>query len=141
MIYAAMLLVFFLLGLQAYTTDVAFIEGEMVRVALWLNDNTPADSVIAAHDIGAIGYFTQRPLLDMAGLITPELVPFLSDELSLLGYLRNARPHYPVTAPGWPYNTIVETSGAQTVYRTNYVWTMEQGLNNMTVYQFPISDP
>ena len=141
MIYAAMVLVFFLLGLQAYVTDVAFIEGEMVRVALWLNENTPADSVIAAHDIGAIGYFTERDLVDMAGLITPELVPFLTDELSFLGYLRNRGPHYLVTAPGWPYNTIVQISGAQTVYRTNYVWTIEQGLNNMTVYQFLEAEP
>lgn len=136
MVYVAMVLVFFLLGLTAYLNDVAFINGEMVQVAHWLNDNTPEDAIIAAHDIGAIGYFTERQLVDMAGLITPDLVPFLAHEPSLFAYLRNFGAQYLVTAPGWPYEEIVGISGAQVVYSTNYAWTIEQGLNNMTVYEF-----
>ena len=141
MVYLAMVLVFFLLGLTAYLNDVAFINGEMVRVAHWLNENTPAEAIIAAHDIGAIGYFTERQLIDMAGLITPELVPFLTHEPSLFGYLRNFGAQYLVTAPGWPYDEIVQVSGAQLVYRTNYAWTVEQGVNNMAVYRFASAGP
>ncbi|MCB8960390.1 MAG: hypothetical protein H6651_08750 [Ardenticatenales bacterium] len=95
LVYVAMVLVFFLLGLTAYLNDVAFINGEMVQVAHWLNDNTPEDAIIAAHDIGAIGYFTERQLVDMAGLITPDLVPFLAHEPSLFAYLRNLRRPIP----------------------------------------------
>lgn len=70
--FALLLLVFLVLGGLAYQTDVAFIEGEMVQVAHWLQDNTDENAIIAAHDIGAIGYFAPRPLLDLAGLISPE---------------------------------------------------------------------
>ena len=49
------------LSSQAYAQDVAFIENEMVTMARWVNVNTPEDALIASHDIGAIGYFTERP--------------------------------------------------------------------------------
>ena len=42
--------------------------------------NTPPDALIAAHDIGAVGYFGQRRLLDLAGLVSPEVIPFIRDE-------------------------------------------------------------
>jgi DNA-binding LacI/PurR family transcriptional regulator len=57
------------IGAAAFAADVAIINSEMVAVAQWLERNTPPDALIAAHDIGAIGYFTGRPLLDLAGLI------------------------------------------------------------------------
>ena len=39
-------------------------------VAQWLDRNTPPNALIAAHDIGAMGYFARRPPLDLAGLIS-----------------------------------------------------------------------
>lgn len=132
--FGLLLLFFALLGAQTYATDVAFIEGEMVTVAHWLAQNTPPDALIASHDIGAIGYFGERPLLDMAGLISPELIPSLTDETALSHYLMAAGAHYLVTAPGWPYSHIIQATQADLVYQTNFIWTTEQGLNNMAVY-------
>mgnify|MGYP006863440366 CR=1 FL=1 len=40
----------------------------------WLAANTPADAVIAAHDIGALGYASERRILDLAGLVSPEIL-------------------------------------------------------------------
>lgn len=131
--FTAILGIFFLLGLQAYAHDVAFIEGEMVHMAHWIADNTPPDALIASHDIGAIGYFSERPLLDLAGLITPEIIPLLHDEAQLSAYVRRSPAHYLVTAPGWTYPAITATILPR--YTTNYAWTREQGLNNMTIYQ------
>jgi hypothetical protein len=116
---------------------VAFIEGEMVNVAHWLAENTPPDALIAAHDIGAIGYFAERPLIDLAGLISPQVIPYLTDEFALSHYLTGTHAQYLVTAPGWPYADIIKTSRATLLYQTNYTWTTEQGLNNMAVYQLP----
>lgn len=133
--FVTLVLVFLLLGAQAYATDVAFIEGEMVNVAHWLAENTPADALIAAHDIGAIGYFAERPLLDLAGLITPEIIPLLTDETALDRYIRDSRASYLVTAPGWPYEALASSDAATFEYTTGFEWTREQGFNNMTVYQ------
>jgi hypothetical protein len=133
--FSALLLIFLLLGAQAYAADVAFIEGEMVDVAHWLEQHTPAGALIAAHDIGAIGYFTERPLLDLAGLVSPEVVPLLADEVGLAAYVQQSGAHYLVTAPGWPYRLLLEIVPAEEVYRSRHAWTQEQGYNNTAVFR------
>lgn len=130
--FALMLMAFLFLGAIAYQSDVAFIEREMVQVARWLEENTDPDDLIAAHDIGAIGYFAPRPLLDLAGLISPEVVPYLDDPGAMADYVRQSNANYLITAPGWTYAPL--TDNTTPLYTTNYDWTVEQGLNNMAVY-------
>lgn len=69
----------FIAGVQAYRTDVRIIEEEMVTAAHWIADNLPPDDLLVLHDIGAIGYFAPRRILDVAGLITPEIVPYIGN--------------------------------------------------------------
>jgi hypothetical protein len=130
-----LLLIFLLLGLQAYSQDVAFINGEMVATARWLEKNTPDDTLIAAHDIGAIGYFTKKPILDLAGLISPQVIPLLANQEGLASYVKESGARYLVTAPGWPYEDIAKSSDVEAVYSTNYAWSQAQGINNMMVYK------
>lgn len=137
LVFAVLLVLFLVFGALAYAQDVAFVENEMVDVALWLRENTAPESLIAAHDIGAIGYFARRPLLDLAGLVSPEVIPFLADEEALAGYVLRRGADYLVTAPGWPYAALTGADGARLLYATGYPWTREQGLNNMAVYALP----
>src|SRR5690606_13267977 len=67
---AALVFVYFAVsvGPSVYQADVAIIEQEMVASARWIAENIPADELLAIHDIGAVGYFAPRPLLDVAGL-------------------------------------------------------------------------
>lgn len=95
------------LGAAQNARDVAFIETQMVQTAHWLNENLPANALLAVHDIGAIGYFTQNPLIDMAGLITPDVVPFIRDESRLAEYLDASGAEYLVTFSEW-YPQLVE---------------------------------
>lgn len=125
--------VYLFLGAQAYAADTAFIEHEMVATARWVEANTAADALIAAHDIGAMGYFAKRPLLDLAGLITPAIIPYLDDMEAIEAYILASDADYLVTAPGWPYEGV--TMGKTAVYSSNYEWTVEQGKNNTAVYQ------
>lgn len=134
-IFVILQIIFLVLGWPAYVNDVAVIEGEMVDVAHWLAENTAPDALIAAHDIGAIGYFAERPLLDLAGLISPEVVPMLADEQALAQYILQSKATYLVTAPGWTYTEVVKSTQVQLLYSTGFVLTQEQGLNNMAVYQ------
>jgi len=133
--FALLLIYFLFLGLLAYAQDVAFINAEMVSTARWLEKNTPPDTLIAAHDIGAIGYFGDRQLLDLAGLISPEVIPLLSDQDDLVSYVKDSGAEYLVTAPGWPYEELTKTEDAILLYSTDYAWTQEQGINNMEIYQ------
>ncbi len=122
---------FLLLGAQSYANDVTFIDTEMVKTARWLAENTPPDAVIAAHDIGAIGYFSARPLVDLAGLVTPEVLPFIRDESALLDFSRAQGAQYLVTFPGW-YPQMTES--LQAVYRTDSVWAPAHNHDNMAVF-------
>ncbi|MGV8018322.1 MAG: hypothetical protein AB2L26_09125 [Ignavibacteria bacterium] len=41
---------------------------------MWIKENTKPEDIIATHDVGAIGYYSDRKIVDVAGLITPELI-------------------------------------------------------------------
>ncbi len=131
---SALILVAFLwLGARAYARDVAFIETEMVAVANWVATETETDALIAAHDIGALGYFGGRPLLDLAGLVSPDVIPFIRDEDRLAAYLDSHRAEYLVTFPGW-YPALVRRSSP--VYQTGGSYSAELGGENMAVYRW-----
>jgi hypothetical protein len=132
--FGLLALIFLVLGLNAYGQDVATVNGEMVDVAMWLNENTPADANIAAHDIGAIGYFAKRQLIDLAGLISPEVIPFLEDEGEVVEFIRESEADFLVTAPGWTYEELTDSDETKLLYVTDLVSTRELGFNNMAVY-------
>ncbi len=134
MTFAVLLLIFLLLGLQVFAQDVSFVNGEMVAIGRWLGENTPSHALIAAHDIGAIGYFAERPILDLAGLISPEVIPLLSDRDALMDYVSASQSDYLVTAPGWTYDRLTADANSILEFSTGYIWTREQGVNNMEVY-------
>ena len=79
--------VFGFLAARQNAYDVYWIESEMVVTAQWVQKNVLPDALLAVHDIGALGYFVPNPILDLAGLITPEVVPFIRDETRLAEYL------------------------------------------------------
>jgi hypothetical protein len=127
-------LVFWILGMRSYTEDVRFIESEMVASAKWVAADLPPDSLIAAHDIGALGFFSQHQLVDLAGLVSPEVIPFLRDEHQLAHYLNVRCVDYLVAFPDW-YPTL--TSSLQQVYTTGAPYAPAMGGTNMTVYRWP----
>jgi hypothetical protein len=133
MIAAVILLAFWILGLRAYAMDVAVIESEMVDTAQWIRKNTEEESLVAAHDIGALGYYADRNLLDLAGLISPEVIPFIRDETALRNHINKEGANYLVTFPGW-YPDLVKSGGI--IYQTNGAFSPMMGGENMGVYDW-----
>ena len=76
-------------------------------------------------------------MLDLAGLITPEIIPYLPNDQAMADYILQSNADYLVTAPGWPYTLVTNAPDVTHQYQTGYLWTQEQGLNNMAVYQLP----
>lgn len=128
------LLIFFGRGAFAYAQDVAVIESEMVAVAGWVSENVPPGALVAAHDIGALGYFDNHELVDLAGLISPDVIPFIRDESRLADYLDERGVAYLVTFPDW-YPSL--TSSLSPVFSTGAVYAPALGGTNMAVYQWP----
>jgi len=96
---AVLCAVFWLIGAKTYAEDVALIESEMVASAKWVANNIPADEVIAAHDIGALGYYDNHTLIDLAGLVSPEVIPFIRNEERLARFLDEQGAAYLIAFP------------------------------------------
>ena len=124
---------FWFLGARAYARDTAIIESEMVTAAQWIEENTEPDALIAAHDIGALGYFGGRDLVDLAGLISPDVIPFIRDETRLASYLDTQEVRYLMTFPEW-YPEL--TAHAVLVYQTQGPYSPKLGGENMAVYRW-----
>jgi hypothetical protein len=134
---ALLALLFWARGAVAYRDDVAFIDGEMVDTALWLNEHAAPTDLLAVHDIGAVGYHTEHPLLDLAGLITPEVIPFLTDADQLLGWMIESQADYAVFFPDFSptYQQLSTDPRLHQVRCTDYAWTRAQSHQNMCVYR------
>jgi hypothetical protein len=129
---------FVIIGAQAYGRDVRFIESEMVATAKWLDQHLGQETLIAAHDIGAIGYFTQRPIVDLAGLVSPEVIPIIRDEPALFNLVIDRQADYLVTFPAW-YPDLTKEPALNLMYSTEAPWTLQMGGDNMAVYQIDLS--
>jgi hypothetical protein len=72
-------------------------------------------------------------VIDLAGLVNPEVIPFIRDEDKLKEYLSDKDVQYLVTFPGW-YPKLV--NGLSMVYQTGGEISPKSGGENMTVYQW-----
>lgn len=95
-------------GAQRYARNVFDVETSDVAAGHWLRQTLPETAVLAVQDVGAIAYLTENPLIDMAGITTPEILPYIkgdrrgSDASGLGGlfeYLREQRVDYMVLFP------------------------------------------
>jgi hypothetical protein len=134
LVTGVVLAVFWVRGALAYAQDVALIQTEMVTTAKWVAVNIPQNALIATHDIGAMGFYGGHNLLDLAGLVSPEVIPFMRDETRLANYLNERGVSFLVTFPDW-YPQL--TSSLIPLYSTHAPYAPALGELNMAVYQWP----
>lgn len=71
---------------------------------IWLNEHTPRDARIGTLEVGIIGYYAQRPMIDFAGLIQPEVARHLADSATYqdtaIWAVQHYRPDYLVLPKG-----------------------------------------
>ncbi len=63
---------------RLYAHNVKNITEMQVTTARWLKQHAPKDSLLAANDVGAIGALTDMRVLDMIGLVSPEILRHLT---------------------------------------------------------------
>jgi len=61
------------------------------ELGTWLRVNTSAEARVAALEVGALAYWSERPAIDLMGLVSRETRPFLASE-DLFGAIRALRP-------------------------------------------------
>lgn len=105
---------FALIGAGVFAEDVQLINTEMVAAALWLRANVPPEELLAVHDIGAVGFFANRPILDVAGLVSPEVVPLFYQPEALYALMRERDVRWLMLMPdqwAWLWQDRAETFG------------------------------
>jgi hypothetical protein len=133
LVAVVVLVVFWIVGARTYATDVAIIQTEMVAAARCLAERIPPEELLAVHDIGAVGYFAPRPILDLAGLVNAEVIPIIRDENALIALMEARGSAYLMTFPGW-YPRIVADPRVRLVYQTDGTAPASGG-ENMAIYR------
>jgi hypothetical protein len=133
---AALVFLYFglIAGPTAYRRDVQIIDEEMVTAARWIAVNIPPQDLLAVHDIGAVGYFATRPLLDIAGLINPEVVPIYHDREALYELMRIRDARYLLAFPDQLPGEDVTDPRLCPVFTTDGQTAIGAGYQNMTLY-------
>jgi len=80
-----------------------------VAVARWLASRLPSDALLAVNDVGAIKYLLPNRVLDLVGIVTPEVIaPRRAGAAAgrshvevLAEVLERARPDFVVVFPDW----------------------------------------
>jgi len=77
----------------------AGLRQSLVPWGEWFQAHTRPGETIAAPDIGALGYYGRRRVLDLAGLVSPRIVPLLDREtpedlVANFSFARIERPEY-----------------------------------------------
>jgi hypothetical protein len=94
------------------------------RAAERLKPELQPGDVVAAGDIGAVGWFTSATILDTVGLISPEAAPYypLDPSLLVIAYamspdlIRDQQPDYLITLEVYVRETLLRASWFQEEY-------------------------
>ncbi len=94
-----------------YLNQIGCTKHTLLNLAHWIKLNTPDDSSIALHDIGVVGYYAERRIVDLVGLTNPEIKKYYVDksgkkllpfkDRKIITYLKAKKPEYLVIFPEW----------------------------------------
>jgi len=62
-----------------HTRGVRYLLQRPVVAAKWLSRSTKATTRVATHHPGAMSYYSERYIVDITGLVSPEVIPVIGD--------------------------------------------------------------
>lgn len=121
---------------RAYAWGVQNINAMQVRLGRWVAAETPPDAVLAVNDIGALTYFGHRRIIDLMGLVTPDIVAARRQgDAAVLAYLEHACPDYLVIFPAWFPTLAARRDLFRPVERVRLEHNVVAGADEMVVYE------
>lgn len=103
-IFSLLLAAAFLIQVSFWHKDIVAYNGRSfdhryeayTQICNWLTQNARQEKSIAALEIGYIGYYTDMKMIDLHGLITPRLLPWVGSgsEVTLIQSLQLFTPDY-----------------------------------------------
>jgi hypothetical protein len=104
------------------------------QAAQWINTNAPQNAVIATHDIGIIGYYSERQIVDLAGLVTPEIVPIMNNPQKMADYVRAKQVTHLIVYSGY-YRDLITQLNAHLVFSPSAEKLRALGIEPFEVYE------
>jgi hypothetical protein len=119
-----------------YAWAVQNIDAMHVRLGEWVAAHTPPEARLALNDVGAITFLSRREVVDVMGLVTPEIIPYRRrGEAGVLRYLERACPDYLIIFPAW-FPTLSAMSDRFTpIHRVRLDHNEVAGADEMVVYE------
>jgi arabinofuranosyltransferase len=123
---------------RLYARNVDDINQMHVAIGHWVAEKTPPDALVALNDIGAITYVSGRRVVDLAGLVTPEVVPILRSpdpDARLAEFLAERDVQYVIIFPGWFPDLAARRDVLEPVYQVTLAQRTIGGGETMVVYR------
>jgi len=119
-----------------YAWGVQNINAMQVHLGRWVDEHLPKTARLAVNDIGAIAYFSRREVIDLMGLVTPEIIAYRRQgEPGVLRYVTETCPEYVIIFPAWFPRLASSTDILRPVYRVRLERNEVAGAAEMVVYR------
>ena len=119
-----------------YAWGVQNINAMQVHLGRWVDAQLPKTARIALNDIGAIAFFSRRDVIDLMGLVTPEIIPYRRrGETGVMEYISETCPDYVIIFPAWFPRLAASTETLQPIYSVRLERNEVAGAPEMVVYR------
>jgi len=121
---------------ERYAWGVQNIEAMQVRLGHWVAANTPPRARLAVNDIGAIAWVSRREIIDLMGLVTPEILPYRRrGEDGVIRFIGEVCPDYVIIFPTWFPRLALRTDLLEPLERVRLERVEVSGGPEMVVYR------
>ncbi|MBI4637786.1 MAG: hypothetical protein HY727_15740 [Candidatus Rokubacteria bacterium] len=119
-----------------YAWGVQNINAMQVHLGRWVDAHVPRPARLAVNDVGAIAYFSRREVIDLMGLVTPEIIPYRREgERGVIRYVIEKCPDYVIVFPAWFPELSARADLLEPVYRVRLERNEVSGGPEMVVYR------
>ena len=120
---------------QTFGNATKNINDMQVTIGEWIEENTPEDAVLAICDAGAVRFFGNRAVIDIIGLVTPDIVHGNMTTRETLQYMYDRGCDYIVFFDDWFWVFGYHIGGAlTTLYSVELDDNIICGRDAMSVY-------
>lgn len=132
-------------GSGRYLQMIDNVEQSDVKMAEWLETRLDRRAVIAVNDVGALKYMLPNRILDLAGIIDPEVPKYMEEarqanqnwQFGVLRFLKETKPDYLVIFPAWFPNLSELDPGFAPQFELTIPNNITMGGNTIVVFSTP----
>ena len=119
-----------------YAWGVQNINAMQVHLGHWVAAHTPPTARLALNDVGAIAFVSRRRVVDLMGLVTPQILPYRRDgESGVIRFVEETCPDYLILFPAWFPRLAEMPARYRPIYRVRLARNEVAGAPEMVVYE------